>query len=57
MKKVWEENPKTIDDLKSVVENFFQSLPEDLVRRTVSNIVKRAQICSKNKGAHFENEL
>ena len=57
MKKVWEEQPKTIEELKAVVENFFQSLSEDLVRRTVSNILKRAEFCVKNKGDHFEYEL
>ena len=57
MKKVWEENPQTINELKLVVENFFQSLPEDLVRRTVSNILKRAELCIQNKGGHFENQL
>ena len=57
MKKVWEENPKTLDDLKTVVEDFFSSLPEDLVRRTVANIRKRAELCVKNNGGHFESEL
>ena len=57
MKEVWDKNPKTIPELMEVVENFFSNLSEDLVRRTVANILKRAEKCRKNKGGHFENEL
>ena len=35
----------------------IQSLPGDLVTCTVSNVVKRAEICVENKGSHFEHEL
>ena len=45
MKEVWDKHPKSIDELKTVVETFFSSLSEDLVRRTVANILKRAELC------------
>ena len=57
MSKVYKENPQTISDLMKCVENFFNELSEDVIRRTISNIRKRAKICKKNKGAHFESEL
>ena len=57
MKEVWEKKPQTIPELMSVVENFFENLSPDLVRKCVGNIRKRAQFCVKNKGGHFENQL
>ena len=57
MKEVWEQKPETIPELVSVVENFFESLSEEIVRKSVGNIMKRAELCVKNKGGHFENEM
>ena len=57
MAKVWAEKPKTIDELKAVVENYFASLSEDFVKKCVSNIRKRAELCIQQKGGHFEQLL
>ena len=57
MQKVYKDNPQSIDDLMECVENFFYSLPEEIVRKSVANILKRAELCVKNKGSHFESEL
>ena len=57
MQKVYKDNPQTLDELMGCVENFFHTLPEEIIRNSVSNILKRAELCVKNKGDHFESEL
>ena len=55
MQKVWEAKPQSIPELKSVVEFFFKSLEADFVKKCVLNIKKRAALCVKQKGSHFEH--
>ena len=55
MQKVWEAKPKSIPDLKSVVEDYFSTIDKDLVKKCVLNIKKRAALCVKEKGGHFEH--
>ena len=56
-REVWKNKPDTIEDLKLIVEEFFESLDQEKVRKTVSNILKRAQLCVEEKGGHFEHKL
>ena len=55
MQKVWEEKPKTIAALKTVVETFFSSLTPDFINNCVLNIKTRAQLCVQENGGHFEH--
>ena len=57
MQRVYKDNPQTIDGLKECVENFFMSLPQETIRKSVANLLKRAELGVKNKGSHFESEL
>ena len=57
MAKVWKEKPKTIQELKNVVENFFSSLDSDFIKKCVLNIKKRAELCLQEDGGHFEHLL
>lgn len=57
MQKVWEVQPTTIEGLKEVVQDFFASMEPDLVKRSVLNIKKRAKLCIKAKGGHFEHQM
>ena len=57
MAKVWEAKPQNIDALKAVVESFFNELSPDFINKCVANIRKRAQLCIRAKGAHFEHLL
>ena len=57
MQKVWEVQPSTIEDLKTVVEDYFASLTPDFVNKCVLNIKKRAKLCIKARGGHFEHLL
>ena len=55
MQKVWEAQPSTIPQLKKVVEEFFDSLSPDFINNCVGNIRRRAELCIKSKGGHFEH--
>ena len=55
MQKVWEAKPSNINELKSIVENFFVNLSPDFVKKCVANIQKRATLCVQQKGGHFEH--
>ena len=55
MAKVWEIKPKTIPELKAVVEQYFASLTSDFIKKCVLNIKKRANLCISQKGGHFEH--
>ena len=57
MQKVWEAKPKSIAELKTVVEGYFSTIDKDLVKKCVLNIKKRAALCVKEKGGHFEHLL
>ena len=57
MQKVWEAKPQSIPELKTVVEIFFKNLEPDFVKKCVLNIKKRAALCVKEKGSHFEHLL
>ena len=57
MSKVWKAKCETIEELVSVVEEFFSNCDEDLVRKTVSNILKRAKLCVQEKGGHFDHKM
>ena len=49
--------PSTIPQLKKVVEEFFDSLSPDFINNCVGNIRRRAELCIKSKGGHFEHLL
>jgi hypothetical protein len=57
MSEVWKKKPKTIPELKKVVEDFFNNLGTDFVKNCVLNIRKRAQLCVQEQGGHFEHLL
>ena len=57
MQKVWEAKPQSISELKTVVGIFFKNLEPDFVKKCVFNIKKRAALCVKEKGSHFEHLL
>ena len=55
MVEVFKAKPTTINELKNVVENYFDSLSPEFIKNCVRNIRKRAEICVKQKGGHFEH--
>ena len=47
--------PKTLKEMREVVDNFAASMGEDFVRRIVANVLKRAKLCVQEEGGHFEH--
>ena len=54
LKIVWEVKPKTIQELKAMIEEFFASLGPDLVKKSELNIKKLAKLCIKSYSSHFD---
>ena len=54
---VYKHKPKTITELKRVVEEFNSSLTEDDIRKMLQNMRKRAELCLQVEGKHFEHLL
>ena len=45
--------PQTVDELKSVVEDWAANIREDELHKMAHNIKKRAQYCINADGGHF----
>ena len=52
--RVQKEKPKTIMELKSVVENFVAEISKEVLWSVADNFIKRAKMCHENDGGHFE---
>ena len=46
--------PKTLNQLKAIVEDFASNMEEELIRKVCRNVQTRAQVCVQQKGSHFE---
>ena len=47
LKIVWQVKPKTIQELKAMIEDFFTSLGPDLDKKSELNMKKLAKLCTK----------
>ena len=56
-KKVLEKKPKTVEELKMVVETFTREVSSDTLLRVSDNFMKRAAFCVQEKEGHFEHIL
>ena len=57
MMHVYKEQPKTVAELKSTVEDFAANLGEDAIRKMARHARKRALACVATEGRHFEHSL
>ena len=55
--EVNEKKPKTICDLKKVVENYANQITRDTLHRVADNFMRRVKICYQEDGGHFEHLL
>ena len=46
--------PKTLNQLKAIVEDFASNMEGELIRKVCRNVQTRAQVCVQQKGSHFE---
>ena len=52
--RVWKEKPKTIVELKALVENFVGEMSKETLRNVADNFIKQAKMCQQD-GGHFEH--
>ena len=55
--RVYENNPKTIRNLKNAIENKIQSIPHDQCKRVIDHFKKRIDVCIQRGGRHLEHVL
>ena len=55
LKIVWQVKPKTIQELKAIIEDFFASLGPDLVKKSELNFKKLAILGIKANSGHFDH--
>lgn len=49
--------PKTIDELKNVLQLIWNQLPQDSINKAILSFSKRLRACLKSGGGHFEHAL
>ena len=49
--------PKTTAELKIVLQQIWDSLPQEFIQKTVLAFRKRVQACVRFDGGHFEHLL
>ena len=47
--------PKTIDELKAIVNDFAVNMGEEKIRSMARHTRKRAELCCQVRGGHFEH--
>ena len=55
MNHVFRVRPSTIDDLKSVVEDFAKAMDPELIRKVCGSARTRFKMLKKAGGGHFEH--
>lgn len=56
-KEVYSQKPESIDSLIECVRGFAESYNEDTIRRVAGNVLKRARLCLRADGGHFQHLL
>jgi len=49
--------PKTVAELKVVLQNIWDALPEAPIKKAVRSFRKRLQLCVRAEGGQFEHLL
>ena len=57
MMQEYKKQSKTVDELKSTVEEFVANLGEDAIRKMARHARKRALACVATEGRHLEHSL
>jgi transposase len=53
--KVYEEKPKTIEELKATIRQKTREIPPEMTRRAMANFRKRLQLCIRDEGHHLKD--
>ena len=54
---MFQKKPKTIPELKAIVETYATRIPGDTLLRVADNFMERAKICNQEYDGHFEHLL
>ena len=54
---IYAKQTKTLKEIVKIVEDFAQNMSYEQVRKMVENVLKRAELCLKEKGSHFEHKM
>ena len=54
MAEVWRQKPKSIEELKQVVEHLARELSGEIIQRVMANFRKRCEACLQASGGAFE---
>lgn len=55
--KVYENNPRTVQDLKNNIKRAVDEMPQSVLRRVSTSLCKRVNLCIQMDGGHFEHLL
>ena len=55
--EVHAKKPKTLQELKAIVENFATRITKDTLLKVADNFMKRVKLCLDENGGHFEHLL
>ena len=56
-KEVCDERPKSLNQLKLIVENFAREIPRETLFKAAHNFRARAEFCLQEAGVHFQHLL
>ena len=54
---VYKNTPKSIDDLKAAIREYFASITQDTLLKVFENKLRRVALCQANKERHFQHLL
>ena len=54
---MFEKQPKSINELRQVIEDTANNMDSKVLHKVVENFIKRAETCVKYGGGHFEHQL
>jgi len=55
--KVYENNPHTLDELRTNITNLIQAIPEQMLSNVYDNFIKRTECCIEENGHQFQHFL
>ena len=53
-KEVCDKRPKSLNQLKLIVENFAREIPQETLFKVADNFCTRAEFCLQEAGGHFQ---
>jgi len=55
--KIYETNPKTIDELKDAISESFRSIPAGMMNRAIGSFERILRMLIVLQGQHIENRI